>query len=513
MISRDKVREIRADVLSLFSIVEKFLCEASSAFSMLYVDLNDIEKTMKFKIPLPKRLNYRNVRNYEEKFPTHLNRVLKNKGFCINLESEWNDSSLGLMLDANANRDEIKSTFNSVLEFINAKDESKIELYVYITIKDTNTKDCHNYSYCHMHDALEYGFNVHLISHKCLLIERGGVYVCLCYFPYENIYMSTMLGSSFSYISRALWNYRHQHSDRILTHKNDVLYLRYIQVAFDYVQSVIDLLEYPHISLVSIYSPPAEIDSMSHQDISKLDMETHYTRMQYHSMKLLAVLSSNLFKVFSDQPKEIDVNDISEKNLHNHLVSCLRQLCSTPQFYMHKQSSNNITKSKENDITSCLNALLNVNDNFTSHSEVAINNGRVDIKLTSAKGKTFLIECKILGENINRKGFFMKSDSDSLMKAILQIRQYLSNHNHWFGYIVIYAFDIISDDIVKCIQKALPKISSQLKYDNSLKLVLSSDDTLNVGIPCYLLGDGFFTVRLLICTLHTKTPTENFLSK
>ncbi|HHQ4701425.1 TPA: hypothetical protein ACSP2Q_004138, partial [Aeromonas veronii] len=101
----------------------------------------------------------------------------------------------------------------------------------------------------------------------------------------------------------------------------------------------------------------------------------------------------------------------------------------------------------------------------------------------------------------------------SLMKAILQIRQYLSNHNHWFGYIVIYAFDIISDDIVKCIQKALPKISSQLKYDNSLKLVLSSDETLNVGIPCYLLGDGSFTVRLLICTLHTKTPTENFLSK
>lgn len=508
MISKDKIIESKSIFRPLFDVVENFLREASAAFSIRYEILNNIDNKNGFNIPTPNRWSFQNIVNFKKKFPSNLTRVAVNGDFNIKLMSPDNDSSLSLMIDSwwsVGGGESVHNSFDEILNFINLKKIAHKELYVYVTIKNESSRDCLSYSECHKELAINHGLRAASINHKHLLIEDSDVYLHLFYFPYDDVRVATADSTSFGNMKTYLSPYYCNGSFSFIIQSKDESFAKAVSIAYDYLKLIDDFLSFRKAPLSDLYSPPLSVASLSVNEIKVKD-ETYFTKCQYVYMKLLAVLSINLFKIFNlnviEKNKSIDVD-----STQSYLIDRLRKLCSNPRFYMHKQSRGNITKYNENDITSVLCSLLETNNDYSVFNEFSINNGRADIKLVNNLNReTFVIECKILGSKIKNNSSFMKVDSVSFRKSIYQVRQYLSNNNNWHGFIVIYAFDVFSDVILKCIKHALGNISKQLGFYDNLEIEPLSVETL--GLPVFNLRNSTMSVRLIICTLHTKTPTE-----
>ncbi|WP_429153796.1 PD-(D/E)XK nuclease domain-containing protein [Aeromonas veronii] len=508
MIKRDKKIESSYTFRHVFSVVENFLHEASSAFSVRYEALNDITNVSEFKIPLPKRWGEHDIVKFNSRSPTHLNRNIVDGGFKIKLTSQTISSYLSLEALSWGSMDGEKSVislFTDILTFISSEKKSHTELYVYITIKNESYRDCFSYSVTHRNLAIKHGFCADLISHKHLLIEVDGVFVHVLYFPYQDIRQATY--NNFSQLRFYISNFRCSDMTEPFTQKKDESFIKDVCAADEYAQYIEDFLSFGDKPLVKLYSAPLSVSSRSFIDIKEMVGETSFTKHQYLSMKYLAILSCNLYKIINVNEGVYFAKAEDISGTLYHLIDRLQVLCSNPSFYMHKQSAGNITKHDENTITSFLCSLLHSKGKFTVHQEVMINNGRADIKLVNSESEeTFLIECKILGSKINKNNYFMKHDSVSFRKAIRQVRQYLSSNNDWHGFIVIYAFDVYRDVILKCIKHSLSNISKQLEFDDELVVEPFGDEIL--GLPVFKLYNSELSVRLIICTLHTTTPTN-----
>lgn len=242
--------------------------------------------------------------------------------------------------------------------------------------------------------------------------------------------------------------------------------------------------------------------------ISKFNLNVQ-TPLNQEINKIINALTSLLLyhsKFISLNQTQKDIKADNDIKLHKELISALQFVSNNKSYYL---TDDNHIKN-ENDITEFIVNTFNVNYNFKQHArrEENKNAGRADMILTSQdKEVSFICECKIIGRNKAKR-----IENEPIKKAYFQITQYLDNSNKTPGYIIFYAIDIDSCDIIKKIKELIPHIQ-KTHGDDSIDIVAHPEEIYSNSILCYKIKNkNNLDIRLISCKFNTKSPTENHKS-